>query len=147
MQTAMDNFRMGGDRIYYYAFTRDTHRFALMCGIWNIRWPLPAAEIGYWANTSEAGHGYTQEALNALARFCLSDLRMKRLSMRIAEHNTASRHIAIKTGFNEEGYHPADGLQGNGTIMNMYSYGLLDANWLPPLEVTWKPVPAEVKEE
>lgn len=137
MQTAMDNFRFQGDRIYYYAFARDTGRFTLMCGIWDIKWRLPAAEIGYWADSREAGHGYTQEALNALARFCFTELGMKRLSIKIAEDNAASRHVATKTGFVEEGYHPLSGMQGNGTPMNMYSYGLLDINRLPPLEVGW----------
>lgn len=63
---------------------------------------IPFFEIGYWVRSSEAGKGYTSMAVELLERYAVEQLGAKRIEVKMAESNVASRRVAEKTGFQYE---------------------------------------------
>lgn len=61
------------------------------------------AHIGYWIDRSLAGHGYTSTAVALVTDYCFSVLDLHRLEINIRPENHASRRVAQKCGYLEEG--------------------------------------------
>ncbi|WKZ82209.1 MAG: GNAT family protein [Acidimicrobiia bacterium] len=70
-------------------------------------WPLSrrerSGEVGYWVRSSAAGHGIGTEAAARILQMGFEELRMHRITLRIAAGNRASERIAEKLGFVREG--------------------------------------------
>ncbi|MEW2049435.1 GNAT family N-acetyltransferase [Streptomyces sp. NPDC005476] len=61
------------------------------------------AEVGFWAAKEHRGHGYTTEAVLTSARWAFTTLSVDRVEWRAEIGNTASRAVAEKAGFTQEG--------------------------------------------
>ncbi|MFG2622258.1 GNAT family N-acetyltransferase [Streptomyces sp. NPDC048507] len=81
-------------------------------------------EIGYWATREHRGHGYTTEAVGAVARWAFTALGAARLEWRAEAGNTPSRAVAEKAGFRVEGLLRA-ALHHGGTVRDCWIGGLL----------------------
>ncbi|MGW0608497.1 GNAT family N-acetyltransferase [Streptomyces sp. NPDC002640] len=60
-------------------------------------------EIGFWAVREHRGHGHVTEATRALCRWAFTDLGAARVEWRAGVGNTASRAVAERCGFVQEG--------------------------------------------
>jgi RimJ/RimL family protein N-acetyltransferase len=58
-----------------------------------------ALEIGYWLRREALGHGYTTEAVEALARAALEHGGVERVEIRCDPANVGSIEVARRTGF------------------------------------------------
>lgn len=65
--------------------------------------PAYRAEVGFWTAREHRGHGYTGEALDAVARWAFTELELGRLEWKAHVGNTASLRVAERAGFTVEG--------------------------------------------
>jgi RimJ/RimL family protein N-acetyltransferase len=71
-----------------------------------VRWLEPdqgVAEVGYWVASGARGRGVCTRALRLVSRWLISDHGIERLQLRADEQNPASRKVAEKAGFTQEG--------------------------------------------
>lgn len=71
-----------------------------------VNWKRPddgVAEVGYWVAPEARGHGVCTRALKLAAHWALQERGMERLQLRADEQNPASRRVAEKAGFTQEG--------------------------------------------
>ncbi|MFB7666312.1 GNAT family N-acetyltransferase [Kitasatospora sp. NPDC056138] len=89
------------------------------------------ASLGYWLAGSARGQGTAAEALRAVARWALADLRIPRLQLYVEPWNTASQRTAERVGFQREGL--LRGWQQVGDERrDMIMYSMLGVDVPPP---------------
>jgi ribosomal-protein-serine acetyltransferase len=71
--------------------------------IWFTSKPNLVGEIGYWVRTDESGKGICTEATAHVLAIAFKELKLHRVTMRIAIGNRASERVAKKLGFLLEG--------------------------------------------
>ena len=71
--------------------------------IWATSKQYGVGEIGYWIRTDKVHKGIGTAATRAMVELGFGDLRMHRLTLRIAIGNRGSERIAEKLGFTKEG--------------------------------------------
>jgi len=76
-------------------------RFIGMC-CYYFNWKIPSADIGYWCRLSSQGNGYMTEAIEAITRYALEELKIKRLTILCDDQNIKSIAIPEKLGFQLE---------------------------------------------
>jgi RimJ/RimL family protein N-acetyltransferase len=60
-------------------------------------------EVGYWVRMQARGHGYAARAVRLLSDWLLMDLGIARVQLRADTENLASRRVAERAGYVEEG--------------------------------------------
>jgi RimJ/RimL family protein N-acetyltransferase len=60
-------------------------------------------EVGYWVAPATRKRGVASRALRLVARWATEEGGVERLQLRADVHNSASRRVAEKAGFHEEG--------------------------------------------
>lgn len=60
-------------------------------------------EVGYWVRAEARGHGYAARALRLLSDWLLEDPGIARVQLRADSENLASRRVAERAGYVEEG--------------------------------------------
>ncbi len=98
---------------------RSDGRFLGGTGLHNIRWDIPAFEIGYWLRKSAEGFGYMTEAVSLLTETCLSELGAKRIEIRVATGNLRSAAIPRRLGYELEGTLRNSSKLSNGEVVDM----------------------------
>jgi RimJ/RimL family protein N-acetyltransferase len=71
-----------------------------------VRWLEPdqgVAEVGYWVAPGARGKGACTRAVRLVSRWLIADHGIERLQLRADEQNAASRKVAEKAGFTQEG--------------------------------------------
>jgi RimJ/RimL family protein N-acetyltransferase len=71
-----------------------------------VRWVDPeqgVAEVGYWVAAEARGRGICTRAVRLVSRWLIEDEAIERVQLRAEERNPASRKVAEKAGFTEEG--------------------------------------------
>lgn len=68
-----------------------------------VDWRARTAEISYWTAQSSRGRGLMTASVRVLAEWMLTIMRFERIELRVAPGNRASRRVAEKAGFREEG--------------------------------------------
>jgi ribosomal-protein-alanine N-acetyltransferase len=71
-----------------------------------VRGPLQAANLGYYAFTPHAGHGYMREGVELVLARAFIDLGLHRVEANVQPSNTASLRLVLASGFRCEGYAP-----------------------------------------
>lgn len=71
--------------------------------IWPISRRERSGEVGYWVRTSDTGNGYATEAATKVLGVGFEEMRLHRITLRIAVGNTPSEKVAQKLGFIHEG--------------------------------------------
>jgi RimJ/RimL family protein N-acetyltransferase len=74
-------------------------------GSMGVRWndERDVGEIGYWTRADARGRGVTSRALVLVVRWALARAGVARLQLRADVENVASRRVAEKAGFRQEG--------------------------------------------
>ncbi|HEV3480054.1 MAG TPA: GNAT family N-acetyltransferase [Gaiellaceae bacterium] len=100
-----------------------------------VRWLEPeqgVVEVGYWVSPEARGRGLCTRAVSLVSRWLIVDHGVERVQLRADEENVASRRVAEKAGFTQEGvlrssrYNPRLGRR-----INFVMYSLLRGE-LPP---------------
>jgi ribosomal-protein-serine acetyltransferase len=79
-------------------------------------WLNRTCEIGYWSVPEFRGLGYVSEALMLLSRWLLLEQEFERVEVRVAVENLASKQVAIKSGFVQEGVARSAGRVHSGRV-------------------------------
>jgi RimJ/RimL family protein N-acetyltransferase len=82
-------------------------------------------EIGYWTAPWARGRGVATAATRAVARWCLDQLGLRRISWRAEVGNHASRLVATRIGFRVEGILRAGAPRRDGTRADCWGAALL----------------------
>ena len=83
------------------------------------------AEVGYWVAPEVRGRGVCTRAVRLISRWVLERPGMERLQLRADEENAASRKVAEKAGFTQEGilrssrYNPRLGRRINFVVFSL----------------------------
>jgi RimJ/RimL family protein N-acetyltransferase len=92
--------------------------------------PGEEAEIGYWTHPSSRGRGVMTEACGLVVRHGFTSavrggLGLRRLAVRAAETNAASRHVIEANGFVQVGRQRRGSRLRNGSCVDTVCYDLL----------------------
>ncbi|MFI5757447.1 GNAT family N-acetyltransferase [Streptomyces sp. NPDC051569] len=111
-----------------YVFAVQARGGGPVIGAISLRHPRSGTwETGYWTAPEHRGHGYTTEALEALARWAFTAAAADRLEWRAEVGNAGSRAVAEKAGFVIEGVLRA-ALLNKGTVRDCWIGALLPAD-------------------
>ncbi len=91
------------ETISFLLFLKGEDKLVGGCGLIVCDWEVPKFEIGYWARTSQTGHGYITEAVNGVLRLAIDTLGANRLEIRCDTKNDRSAAVAKRVGFVLEG--------------------------------------------
>lgn len=72
-------------------------------GLQSINWALSRASVGYWVLPEARGRGVATRALDAMARWAVTDVGLHRLELGHAVGHGASCTVAERCGFRYEG--------------------------------------------
>ncbi len=72
-------------------------------GLHRMDWTVRKFEIGYWIRPEAAGQGHVSEAVRLLTALAFDALAARRVEIRCDPHNTRSRAVAERCGFELEG--------------------------------------------
>jgi ribosomal-protein-alanine N-acetyltransferase len=92
------------------------------------RGPFQSAFLGYWIDREHAGRDLVPEGVALLLRFAFGDLALHRVEAAIVPRNEASRRVAEKLMFREEGLAERF-LQINGVWEDHVRYGMTLEDW------------------
>lgn len=68
-----------------------------------VREPLLSAYVGYWCDSTLAGHGITTAAVALVLDHCFGPVRLHRVEATVRPENVASIAVLAKLGFRREG--------------------------------------------
>jgi RimJ/RimL family protein N-acetyltransferase len=80
------------------------------------------AELGYWAHPEIRGRGLVTEAARLVTTYAESHDLVDSILVRVAETNTASRHVAVTAGYREVGVLRRAEPLGDGTVTDLVLY-------------------------
>lgn len=106
-------------------------------GLHSIDWQAGQCDTGYWVRRTAQGKGFATEAANAMARYAIGALGMRRVGLTYSAGNEASRRIAERLGFTIEGIQKGANLLPAGRVADRVCCARLDLLGLPGLEVRW----------
>ena len=92
------------------------------------RGPFQNCYVGYWVDESQAGHGYTPEALVVALKFGFEELGLHRMQIAIIPRNSASRRVVDKLNIREEGV-AVRYLEINGAWEDHVRYAMTSEEW------------------
>lgn len=92
--------------------------------LFDIRTTRSEAEIGYLVGSAASGRGIATRSLDAMCRLAFEDIGLRRVTLRTATTNTASRRVAERAGFTLEGV-LRDAWQVRGERQDLATYSRL----------------------
>jgi RimJ/RimL family protein N-acetyltransferase len=95
----------------------------------NADWHVPHIEVGYFVVQTQTGQGYATEAARATIRYAFEHLQVVRVELRCAADNQASRRVAERCGFVQEGCFRQHHRKKDGALVDTLWYGLLREEW------------------
>ncbi len=120
-----------------FGFCRETGRFITGTGLHRFDWKTRVFEIGYWVRRSAQGKGYASESTNALIRYAFGALNANKVKICHDANNDESRRVIEKLGLEKEGVFKNESQLNDGALYDRHWYGRLNAEGLPPLDVSW----------
>ena len=96
--------------------------------VWYTSKQNAVGEIGYWIRSDETRHGICTEATAHVLGIAFDELKLHRVTLRIAVGNRGSERVAEKLGFLQEGI-LRDDVQIGDRWIDHTIWGLLDYEW------------------
>lgn len=117
-------------RAYDFTVRRpeDPQRHLGNVSVWHTSRQNAVGEVGYWVRSDDTRNGICTEAVAQLLQIGFDDLKLHRVTLRIAVGNRASERIAEKLGFLQEGILRDDVKIGNRWVDHSI-WGLLAGEW------------------
>jgi len=109
----------------------------IWCSLYDLDWTARQCHTGFWVRKSAQGKGIATETGNAMVRYAFEALAMRRVGLTHTSGNEASRRIAQKLGFTQEGIQRAASVLPGGRVADRWCYSRLDTAGLPHLDVHW----------
>jgi ribosomal-protein-serine acetyltransferase len=81
----------------------DGERILGTIGLHSVDWPNRKTSLGYWLSSAATGRGAMTAAVRYVVSHCFDVLKLHRVEIRCAVHNSKSRAIPVRLGFIEEG--------------------------------------------
>jgi RimJ/RimL family protein N-acetyltransferase len=91
----------------------------------NTDWHVPKAELAYFIDKDYEGKGIISKGLKLVINYSFDRLKIRKLFLRAAKDNKGSQYVAIKNGFRQEGTLRNDFRKSDGTLIDLYYYGLV----------------------
>lgn len=91
----------------------------------NIDWTIPKGELAYFIDENYEGIGITSNAVKYVVEYCFKELEMEKLYIKFNPENVGSKRVAIKNGFEKEGFLKREFRTGLGELSDVERYGLL----------------------
>lgn len=91
----------------------------------NIDWIIPKGELAYFIDQNYEGIGITSNAVRWIVEYCFKELEMEKLYIKFNPENIGSKKVAIKNGFEKEGFLKREFRTGLGELTDVERYGLL----------------------
>jgi len=91
----------------------------------NIDWTIPKGELAYFIDENYEGIGITSNAVKWVVNHCFGELEMEKLYIKFDPENLGSKKVAIKNGFEKEGFLKREFRTGLGELTDVERYGLL----------------------
>lgn len=115
---------------------KETQKPVIWTGIHPHDWRLKNFQIGFWVRQSAQEKGYASETANALIRYGFGALGAQSILWCHGLDNQKSAALAKKFGFVTQGIKPRSMMIAD-RVVDAQWYHRLDADNLPPLEVSW----------
>ncbi len=116
MVSAISNFEQRKDELRFIVQRNSDARIVGCIGLRIRDMAVPYLEIGYWARTSEAGKGYITQAVGLLEQYAVREFKVKRLEIKMAISNHASKRVAERAGFKHEATLQSDRILPSGEL-------------------------------
>lgn len=85
------------------AVIREEGRVVGLVGVHPIDRPNRSGDLGYWLTKDAEGRGIMTRSAAALVEYCFESMELNRIVLRAAVQNGASRAVAARLGFQQEG--------------------------------------------
>jgi RimJ/RimL family protein N-acetyltransferase len=122
-----------------FMFDKDNNQFVGGTGFHHINWEVPCLEVGYWIRDSYSGKGLVTEAMNALTRYAISQLAVKRIEIRCDRLNLQSKKIPERLGYQLEATLTSNRISViSGKISDTLVFVRHNLDKLPDLSVSWE---------
>ncbi len=107
----------------------DGDEFLGEIGFSNIMWNTGVAELGYWLKKSARGCGVISNLFPEIEQMGFGYFGFRKLVITSDTENMASRAIAEKFNYVQEGTLRAEGIWPNGSVRDKIRYSKLKAEW------------------
>lgn len=97
-------------------------------GLHHTDWLNRSTHLGYWLAADAQGRGLVTRAVSALCERCFGEAGLHRVEIRTNPDNRASRAVAERLGFVEEGIARGAERHGDG-YRDLIVYALLAGDW------------------
>ena len=114
MLEAQSNFEQRKTEIRFIITRQSDRRVVGFIGLIIRNLSIPYLEIGFWARTSEMGNGYISRAVKLVEQYAIDEFNVKRLEIKMATSNRASKRVAELSGFTHEATHLSDRVLPSG---------------------------------
>lgn len=111
---------------YCFVISKKSHAELIgLVMVKNIDWTIPKGELAYFIDENYEGLGITSNAVKWVVEYCFEQLEMEKLYIKFNPENMGSKKVAIKNGFEKEGFLKREFRTGNGELTDVERYGLL----------------------
>jgi RimJ/RimL family protein N-acetyltransferase len=122
----------GGEFLQWAVADSETDQLVGVVGLPRIK--RGSAEVGYWTHPDARGRGVMTDAVGVLVRHAFAPagdggLDLRRLFIKVAADNAASRQIAVRHGFTHYGDERRSEVLRDGSPSDMALYDLLAEEW------------------
>lgn len=94
-------------------------------GLMSIDLAAGSAEVGYWVHPAARGRGVATTAVRLVCAYAFGELGLRRVDLRAASTNAASRRVAERAGFRPTGTRRGAERLGDGSYADLVDYDLL----------------------
>ncbi|MCX7123076.1 MAG: GNAT family N-acetyltransferase [Gammaproteobacteria bacterium] len=117
--------REAGKEYHFVIYNSDSNRLIGTTSIIRVDQANQLAQTGYFIRESERGKGFAGKACLLTVEYAFRELKLHRLELLIATHNTNSMRVSEKIGAEREGLLKQRIYWDNGIFHDAYLYALI----------------------